>query len=288
MEVLREGPVSDGVHARPLGLHFEGPYLNPERSGAHAVAHLRAPDRDAIAGWSSDAGVALVTLAPELPGADAMLRDLVDRGVVVSMGHSSATVAEATRAVDAGVRWITHLFNAMAPLHHRDPGLIGVALTDERLHVGLIGDGLHVDPMVVGIAARALGDRLTLVTDAVAAMGMPPGRWALGDVDSVAGPDGVRLADGTLAGSLLSLDDAVANLMAFAGASLDDAIAAASLAPARLLGLDGERGAIVPGAVGDLVLLDTNDGVDVVATVIGGEVAYRRADDRGAVDEVQR
>jgi N-acetylglucosamine-6-phosphate deacetylase len=279
LAALRSGPATDELGARPLGLHFEGPYLNPERRGAHAVAHLRSPDREAISHWSRDAGVAIVTLAPELPGAHDMLRDLVGRGVVVSLGHSSATTAEASQAVDAGARWVTHLFNAMAPLHHRDPGLVGVALSDERLSVGLIGDGLHVDPRVVAIAARALGGRLTLVTDAVAAMGMPPGRWALGDVDSIAGADGVRLADGTLAGSLLSLDRAVANLVTFAGASLDEAVAAASLAPARLLGVDGERGVIAPGAVGDLVLLDADAGpavIEVAATVIGGVVVHRR------------
>jgi N-acetylglucosamine-6-phosphate deacetylase len=289
--------------AAPLGLHFEGPYLAPERRGAHAPAHLRLPDRAAVADWSWTTGVALVTLAPELPGALDVLRDLVDRGVVVSLGHSSASVAEATAAVDAGARWVTHLFNAMAPLHHRDPGLIGVALTDERLAVGAIVDGLHVHPMVVSIVARSLGSRLTLVTDAVNALGMPPGRWALGDVEALADGERVRLEDGTLAGSLLSLDRAVANLVAFAGTSLDDALDAASGAPARLLGLEAERGVIAPGAVGDLVLLldapapaasttgemlavddgpvpngepARGSGLAVVATVIGGVVAHDR------------
>ena len=305
---LQAGPVLDGAVAAPLGLHFEGPYLAPERRGAHAQAHLRRPDRDAIAHWSREAGVALVTLAPELPGALDMLRDLIDRGVVVSLGHSSATAAEATAAVDAGARWVTHLFNAMAPIHHRDPGLVGVALTDERLAVGAIVDGLHVHPMVVAVAARSLGPRLTLVTDAVAALGMPPGRWALGDVEALADGEGVRLEDGTLAGSLLSLDRAVANLVAFAGARFDDAIDAATVAPARVLGLGDERGVIAPGAVGDLVLLldaaapaelgtdprrgdgpvpamgsgtgagsaVAGSGLAVVATVIGGVVAHDR------------
>jgi N-acetylglucosamine-6-phosphate deacetylase len=300
---LQGGPPHDGVVAAPLGLHFEGPYLAPERRGAHAPAHLRPPDRDAVAPWSRDAGVALVTLAPELPGALHVLRDLVDRGVVVSLGHSSATAAEATAAVDAGARWVTHLFNAMGPLHHRDPGLVGVALTDERLAVGAIVDGLHVHPMVVAVAARSLGSRLTLVTDAVNALGMPPGRWALGDVEALADGEGVRLEDGTLAGSLLSLDRAVANLVAFAGTSFDDALDAASGAPARLLGLEAERGVIAPGAVGDLVLLldapspaptttgemlvvddgpplagepAPGSGLAVVATVVGGRVAHDR------------
>jgi N-acetylglucosamine-6-phosphate deacetylase len=255
LRAFQAGPPDDALAAKPLGLHFEGPYLAPDRRGAHASAHLSPPDRRAVAGWSRDAGVALVTLAPELPGALGMLRDLVDRGVVVSLGHSSATAAEATAAVDAGARWVTHLFNAMAPLHHRDPGLAGVALTDDRLLVGAIVDGLHVHPMVVTMAARSLGRRLTLVTDAVAALGMPPGRWALGDVEALADGEGVRLPDGTLAGSLLSLDRAVANLRSFTGTSLDDALHAASTAPARLLGLEGERGVIAPGAVGDFVLL---------------------------------
>jgi N-acetylglucosamine-6-phosphate deacetylase len=301
LAAFQAGPPNDEVIATPLGLHFEGPYLAPERRGAHAPAHLRAPDRAAVAGWSRSAGVALVTLAPELPGALDVLRDLVDRGVVVSMGHSSASAAEATAAVDAGARWVTHLFNAMAPLHHRDPGLVGVALTDERLTVGAIVDGLHVHPMVVAVAARALGSRLALVTDAVNALGMPPGRWALGDVEALADGEGVRLEDGTLAGSLLSLDRAVANLVAFAGTSLDDALDAASGVPARLLGLESERGVVAPGAVADLVLLldapspaatttgemfaidegavpdgdpAPGSGLAVVATVIGGRVAH--------------
>jgi N-acetylglucosamine-6-phosphate deacetylase len=174
----------------------------------------------------------------------------------------------------------------MAPLHHREPGLAGVALTDDRLAVGVIADGLHVDPTVVAIAAQSLGSRLTLVTDAVAALGMPPGRWALGDIEASSGADGVRLPDGTLAGSLLSLDRAVDNLTAFTGAGLDEALTAASSAPARLLGVDDERGALVPGARGDLVLLDGTNrarsgsrGLEVAATVIGGVIAHHRNDD---------
>jgi N-acetylglucosamine-6-phosphate deacetylase len=287
---LQAGPPSDDPVATPLGLHFEGPYLAPERRGAHAPTHLRPPDREAAAGWSRDAGVAIVTLAPELPGALDLLRDLVERGVVVSLGHSSATATEASVAVDAGARWTTHLFNAMAPLHHRDPGLVGVALTDERLAVGVIVDGLHVDPLVVALAARSLGPRLTLVTDAVAALGMPPGRWALGEIEATADDEGVRLADGTLAGSLLSLNRAVANLVTFTGARLDEALGAATGAPADLLGLGGERGTIAPGAAGDLVLLDvaagsgrgTDPGLEVAVTIVGGVVAHDRRTSGGA------
>jgi N-acetylglucosamine-6-phosphate deacetylase len=217
--------------------------------------------------------VALVTLAPEQPRALDVVRDLVDAGVMVSAGHSSASAEEATAAIDAGVTAVTHLFNAMGPLHHRDPGLAGVALSDERVRVGAIADGLHLHPATVALAARALGDRLCLVTDAVAALGMPAGRVPLGVLEAFATEDGVRLADGTLAGSDLSLDRAVRNLMAFAGVSLPTAVAAVTASPAALLGLD-DRGVIRAGAAADLALLDAGGGV--VATVVGGRIAFDR------------
>jgi N-acetylglucosamine-6-phosphate deacetylase len=265
-----------GPVATPLGVHFEGPFLASERRGVHVAGHLRLPQTHLVSGWSRDAGVAVVTLAPELPGALSLVRRLVDRGVVVSLGHSAASADEASAAVDAGARWVTHLFNAMGPLHHRDPGLVGVALTDERLAVGVIADGLHLHPLVVRMVAQTLGGRLTLVSDAVAALGMPPGLVRLGDTEALADEDGVRMADGTLAGSLLSLDRAVGFLSTSGGMSLEGAVAAATVAPARVLGIDGERGVVAPGAVGDLVLLDVEQPATprVVATAIGGEMAY--------------
>ena len=266
----------NGVGAAALGVHFEGPFLAPERRGAHAPAHLVAPDPALVEGWSRDAGVAVVTLAPELPGAFEVIRRLVGAGVVVSLGHSSATADEATAAVDAGARWATHLFNAMPPLHHRDPGLGGVALTDERLSVGVIVDGLHLHPTVVRLAARALGQRLTLVTDAVAALGVRPGPIRLGDVEALSDGEGVRLADGTLAGSVLAMDQAIANTVRFAGVTVEAAVAAATVQPARLLGVDHERGVVAPGSHGDLVLLD--DTLRVATTIIAGTVSYSRAD----------
>jgi N-acetylglucosamine-6-phosphate deacetylase len=263
--------------ATPLGVHYEGPFLAPDRRGAHPPSWLRRPGDpelvDEVAGWSADAGVRLVTLAPELPGALDLVRALVSRGVVVSAGHSSATAAEAEAGVDGGIRYVTHLFNAMSPLHHREPGLVGVALTDDRLTVGVIADGLHVDIRAVRLATRALGDRLSLVTDAVAALGLVPGDARLGDQAVVAGADGVRMADGTLAGSTLALDQAVGNAQAMAGLDLEAAVRAVTSVPSGLLGLL-DRGVVAPGAVADLVLLD-DDG-RVVATVIGGRVAYAR------------
>src|ERR687891_613250 len=197
------GPAGARPVAVPLGLHLEGPFLAPERRGAHPAEHLRAPDAAMVADerWTRDAGVALVTLAPELPGALDLVRTLVAAGVVVSAGHSSASAEQATVAIDAGVTAVTHLFNAMGPLHHRDPGLAGVALTDERVRVGAIADGVHLHPTAVALAARALGERLCLVTDAVAALGMPEGRGRLRGVGGVPPARGGGLAGGTPAGA---------------------------------------------------------------------------------------
>lgn len=275
-EVVAAGPPGDGrVYAEPLGLHVEGPFIDPDRRGAHDPRHILVPSTDRVARerWERESGVALVTLAPELPGALAVVRALAERGVVVAAGHSSAGAAAAEAAVDAGVRYVTHLFNGMAPLHHRRPGLVGVALTDERLRVGVIADGVHVDPLVVALAARLLGDRLSLVTDAMAALGLPPGEVRLGDVTATVSPgDGaVRLPDGTLAGSTLTLDRAVRNVVAAGGRPLAEVVAAVTSTPAALLGIP-DRGVIAPGAVGDVVLL-TPAG-EVVATVVGGRVAH--------------
>jgi N-acetylglucosamine-6-phosphate deacetylase len=271
LAALASGQPAAWTGAVPLGLHLEGPFLAPAKRGAHDPTHLTSPDLEAIGRWSRDAGVTLVTLAPELAGARAVVQALVDRGVIVSLGHSAASAAQARDAVDWGARWVTHLFNAMAPLHHREPGLAGVALTDERLHVGLIADGVHVAPAMVAVAQRALGPRLTLVTDAVAALGMPPSRLTLGRAEVTVGDDGVRLADGTLAGSALSLDQAVRNLVAFTGCPTETALHAASAAAAELLG-DTARGTLAPGARADLVVL-TRD-LEVVMTVVAGRIAY--------------
>jgi N-acetylglucosamine-6-phosphate deacetylase len=275
LATLDAGPPPGWAGAVPLGLHLEGPFLAASRKGAHVAGLLRTPTLEAIEGWTRETGVALVTIAPELEGAIEVIRALSERGVVVSMGHSAADHGEARAAVDAGARWVTHLFNAMAPLHHRQPGLAGVALTDERLRVGLIADGIHVHPDVVAIAQRALGERLTLVTDAVAALGMGPGEHQLGRARVTVADDGVRLADGTLAGSNLSMDAAVRNLIAFTGCPREVAIAAASSAPAQLLG-DDRRGALEPGRRADVVLLTQS--LEVAATIVAGEVVHQGAE----------
>lgn len=260
---ITAGPPRGWTGAVPLGLHLEGPFLSADAAGAHRVDRLRPPTLDAVETWSPERGVSLVTLAPELPGALEVIRELVSRGVVVSIGHSQASADEVDAAVDAGARCVTHLFNAMSPLHHRAPGVAGAALSDDRLTVGLIADGVHVDPRVVGIAERSVGERLALVSDAVAALGVGGYDWS----------DGVRLPDGTLAGSVLPLVSGVRNLVEWTGCPVERALDAAGRTPATLLG-DATRGALAPGARGDVVVVTPD--LHLVATVVAGEILHQR------------
>ena len=198
-QVLQAGPPAGFAGARPLGLHLEGPFLNPDKKGAHNADFLRLPDMALLATWSPATGVRLVTLAPEIAGAMPAIRTLAAQGVVVSAGHSNADLETATTAFDAGVRYGTHLFNAMPPLHHREPGLAGALLTDERATIGLIADGLHVHPRWLQLIWAAAAPRLNLVTDAMAALGLGDGVYPLGDrVVTVA--NGPRLPAGRHAG----------------------------------------------------------------------------------------
>ena len=267
------GPPEGFRGALPLGLHVEGPFLNPQKKGAHNPRHLRLPSLEAVADWLPETGVRLVTLAPELPGALEVIVALADRGVLVSEGHSTATYDQAEAGIDAGARYGTHLFNAMPALGHRDPGLPGALLTDERAVVGFIADGVHTHPSVIKLLWQALeGTRLNLVTDAMAALGMPAGIHVLGDYEVTVDATSARLADGTLAGSILSLDQALRNLIDIAGCTLAEALPTVTTTPARAIGLDGERGRIEPGYAADMVLL-TSD-LHVRATISEGEVVY--------------
>jgi N-acetylglucosamine-6-phosphate deacetylase len=258
--------------AEPLGLHVEGPFLNPLKKGAHNPRHLRAPDAAAVAGWSPATGVRLATLAPELPGALSLVGLLSDRGVLVSAGHSTATFDQAKAGFDAGIRYGTHLFNAMPALQHRDPGLPGALLTDARVTVGLIADGIHTHPAIVSLVWQALGPRrLNLVTDAMAALGVPAGTHRLADFDVVVDATSARLADGTLAGSILSLDQALRNLIAMTDCSLHDALQTMTTTAARAIGVS-DRGRLARGAVADVVLLSPD--LQVRTTIAAGVVAY--------------
>jgi N-acetylglucosamine-6-phosphate deacetylase len=217
--------------------------------------------------------VRLVTLAPERPGALDVVTTLTERGVVVAIGHTDCDVGQFDSAVTTGARYVTHLFNAMRPFGHRDPGPVGATLAGDSVIAGLICDGIHVDPVAVRMAWRALGpSRLDLVTDAVAVLGSDASGTRLGSVDVSVGERGVRAADGVLAGSDLSLDGALRNLVAFTGCSVPDAVQTVTSTPARVLAL-ADRGRLEAGARADVTVLDRE--LNVVTTVVEGEVAWR-------------
>lgn len=271
--VVTEGRPAGFRGATPLGLHIEGPFLNPAKKGAHNPNYLRLATLEAVANWSPATGVRLVTLAPELPGALEVIEALSSRGVLISAGHSAATYDEALAGFDAGVRYGTHLFNAMPSLMPRDPGLVGALLTDDRPTVGLIADGVHTHPAMIKLVWQALGPRrLNLVTDAMAALGMPPGSYLLGDYEVIVDGTCCRLASGSLAGSILAMDQALRNLVSLTGCPLEDALQTITTTPARAIGLDHERGQIAPSYVADLVLLSLD--LHVRGTVVGGELVY--------------
>lgn len=272
LEVLRQGPPAGWRGAQPLGFHLEGPMLNPGKKGAHNLAHILPPSVEVIEGWSRENGVILVTLAPELPGALEIVQELRELGVSVSAGHSLATYEQGILAFDFGVGFGTHLFNAQPPLEHRAPGLAGALLDDRRVCVGLIVDGVHVHPGMVRLVWKQVnGERLILITDAMAAMGMPVGKYILGDLEVKVSDTSARLADGTLAGSIVTLDLAVRNLCVWTGCSLEEALLCVTGTPARHLGLAG-KGHLEVGMDADLVLL-TPAG-HVLKTIVAGEIFY--------------
>jgi N-acetylglucosamine-6-phosphate deacetylase len=261
--------------ARVLGVHLEGPFISPARCGAHNPDWIVPPSPAALDELlAAGAGlVRLVTLAPEVDGGLAAVRQLAGAGVLVSVGHSNAAAAQVAAAAGAGARMVTHLFNAQPSIKSREPGVAGQALADPRLTSGLIMDTHHVSPANAALAFAAAPGRIALVTDAAACAGMPPGEYLLGGEPITLPPgDGVppRRADGGLAGSALRIDRAVANMVA-AGAGLPEAVAAASRVPADLIGRP-DLGRLAPGAAADLVWLDGD--LRAAATWIDGERVY--------------
>ena len=256
--------------ARVLGVHLEGPFLSREWPGAHDPSNLREPDAELAERLCEAGPVTMVTLAPELEGALELVELLVGRGITVSVGHSDADAATAHAAFDRGATAITHVHNAHRRWRPRDPGPAGVALVRPDVWVQAIVDGVHLAPESAFGAFLAARSRFCLVTDAVEAAGMPPGRYRLGDREVHVEDGAVRLADGTLAGSVLTMDAAVRNLVA-SGAELADAVHAASSAPARLLGRD-DLGVLRPGVAANVTVL--NDKLEVERTVVSGNEAF--------------
>jgi N-acetylglucosamine-6-phosphate deacetylase len=257
---------------RIIGAHLEGPFISERWKGAHDAAHIIDPDREVATRLLEAGPVSLMTLAPERPGAMELMAMLISRGVTVSLGHTDADAAQARAAFDAGARAITHIFNAQRRFQPRDPGVAGVAVTRDDVVVAAIVDHVHLAPETSRVAYLAARGRFALVTDSMAAAGMGDGTYALGDrTVRVRGLE-ARLDDGTLAGSVLTMDQAVRNLVAI-GAPLEEAVAAASTVPARLVRRP-DLGEIRAGGLADLAVLD--DRLEVIRTLVhGAEVAAR-------------
>jgi N-acetylglucosamine-6-phosphate deacetylase len=261
--------------AEPLGLHLEGPYLSQRRAGAHKLELIEAANDHLFESLLTAGDVRLMTLAPERPGASERIRRLQERGIVVSLGHTDATYEQFVTGIDAGATMATHLYNAMSPFGHRSPGVIGASLVDDRIAVGLIADGVHSHPASVRLAVRAKGvERIALVSDMMPAAGMPPGEYTFGGQTVTVDANTARLADGTLAGSIATMDAAIRSVVRWTDATPAEALRMASEIPARILGLP-DRGRIKPGAIADLVLLDHD--LVVQATIARGQIAYQRS-----------
>jgi N-acetylglucosamine-6-phosphate deacetylase len=274
LAVLSTGPPPGYRGAQVIGLHIEGPMLSPARRGTHTESLLRRPSLDLVEGWSRSAGVVMVTLAPELSGAREVVVHLIAAGIIVAAGHTVADFEKSRDAFEWGVSHVTHLFNAMEPFGHRDPGPIGAMIVDGRVTAGLIVDGLHSHPAAVAGAWKLFGpSRLALVTDAMAAAGVGDGNYHIGDNPVHVEQGRVINKDGRLAGSTLNMDEAVRNLMDFTGCSLADAVAAASTVPAIISGR-ADLGRLDPGASADLVFFYEDR--QVAATMVGGELMWRR------------
>ncbi|NLF74459.1 MAG: N-acetylglucosamine-6-phosphate deacetylase [Chloroflexi bacterium] len=260
--------------ARHLGLHLEGPYLNLDYRGAQHPDHFRAPQPDEYARWFATGHIRLVTAAPELDGAERFVRAGLARGVEFAIGHSGASYQQVVEAANWGMRQTTHAFNGMLGLHHREPGTLGGVLSDERIYCQIIVDGVHVHPAMVKLLVRAKGPgRTILITDAMRAAGLSDGEYDLGG-QAVTVRDGVaRIANGSLAGSTLTLDVALRNVIAFAGLSLAEALPMATSVPAEALNLAGHKGTLAVGADADIALL--NPDLTVSATLVAGHVVYR-------------
>jgi N-acetylglucosamine-6-phosphate deacetylase len=278
-ELTRRGPTARGC---VIGSHLEGPFLSPRRRGAQNAAHMIAPDPEALQRLiaAGEGELRMMTLAPELDGALELIAPLRRAGVVVALGHSDATYEQAMAAIGAGAIHATHLFNGMGPLHHRSPGLVGAAL-EAGLSCELINDGRHVHPAVVTLVAR-LVDRPVLITDAIDATGVGDGTFDLGGQEVHVQDGEARLAGtSSLAGSTLTMDEALRRAVRDSGLSIERAAAAAATNPARVLGLEARIGSIAPGRRADLVVLD--DELRVAAVMAAGAWVHRDATDTGKI-----
>lgn len=274
----------DNVRATPqpddgachVGVHIEGPYLNPAHHGAQPVASLRLPDAHEAESWLASGVVRLITLAPELEGGMALVERCAAAGVQTAVGHSAASFEQVMEAVERGLRQASHTFNGMPPLHHRTPGVVGAVLLDDRIYAQVIADGVHVHPAVIRLLVRTKGsERVLLITDSTRAAGLPDGDYDLGGQTVHVRSGVARTAEGSLAGSTITLDAALRNLIAYTGLSLQEGLRTATATPAEAMGWTGRKGVLAPGADADIILLDQHLGVRL--TMVAGQIVYRSA-----------
>jgi N-acetylglucosamine-6-phosphate deacetylase len=262
---------ADRLDARLHGVHLEGPFLSPQRKGAHDPANMLAPDPELARSLVAAGPLTHVTLAPELPGALDLIDLLTAAGVTVGIGHSDATAEEARAAIERGASSVTHLFNAQSGIHHREPGLSGAALAHESVIVTIIVDGVHLADDVVRLVFAAAPGRVALITDAIEAAGVGNGTFMVGDREVTVSAGAARLGDGTLAGGVATMDQVLRNVVDL-GVPLVVAIEAATAVPARLIGRP-DLGVLRPGAPADIVVLD--DSLQVRRTLLGGRETFR-------------
>lgn len=276
-ETLGRG-IKGGVDgAVPLGIHMEGPFISPQMCGAQNNAHVRHPDKEEIQSINEASGgrLQIVTLAPEVPGAIETIQWLKAEGIVAAAGHTNATHDEMTAAVEAGLSHASHLFNGMRPFHHREPGAAGTALADSRVTVELIADGVHVHEAALRMAAKLKGPGMTaLVSDSIAAAGLPDGEYEFGGQKVYVREGRSALESGRLAGSTIGICDAVRNMMRLACFTVPEAVEMASATPSRIIGASDRKGSLAPGMDADIAILDRD--LYVLVTLVGGEIAYRR------------
>ncbi|HEX7065277.1 MAG TPA: N-acetylglucosamine-6-phosphate deacetylase [Bacillales bacterium] len=271
------GAQSGSGCAEMLGIHLEGPFLSPKRAGAQPVNHIIDPDLERFRKWQEAAGghIRLVTLAPEQAGGLELVRYLADNGVIASVGHSDATFEQVEEAIAAGASHVTHLYNGMRGLHHREPGVVGAALLRKELTAEMIVDGIHLRPEMVELAYRQKKKSgLVLITDAIRAKCLRNGTYDLGGQDVIVKDGEARLASGSLAGSMLKMNDAIRNVMAYTGCNLAEAVQMSAANPAKELKIFDRKGSIAAGKDADLVILDRD--LNVAMTLCRGEIAYER------------
>ena len=263
--------------AEVLGLHLEGPFINESRKGAQPAEHIITPDIELFSQMQEASGnnIRLVTLAPEKENGNKLIAYLAENGVIASVGHSDATYGQMAEAVKAGATHVTHLFNGMRGMHHRDPGVAGAALLFDELKIEMIADGIHVVPEMLDLSIRAKGtDGVILITDSMRAKCLKNGIYDLGGQEVSVADGKALLADGTLAGSILKMKDSLKNMMEFTGISLEEAVKLASENPARQLNVFDRKGSIAAGKDADLVVLDRNH--EVAMAFCRGVASYIR------------